>query len=59
MLPVDLELEASYVMLGDFLGRLDGLNKSLVRIIKFNIVSNKLNPNILTARLSLDIYILE
>lgn len=59
MLPVDLELEASYVMLGDFLGKLDDLNRSLVLIRKFNIVSNKLNPKMLTVRLSLDMYFSE
>ena len=59
ILPVDLELEASYVMLGDFLGKLDDLNRSLVRIRKLNIVSNKANPKISTARLSLDMYLSE
>lgn len=59
ILPVDLELEASYVMLGDFLGKLDDLNRSLVRIRKLNIVLNKPNPKMLTARLSLDMYLSE
>jgi len=59
MLPVDLELEAPYAMLGDFLGKLDDLNRSLVCIRKFNIVFKKLNPKMLTARLSLDMYISE
>jgi len=59
ILPIEMELEASYVILGAFLGRLDDLNKSLVRIRKFNIVSNKANPKISTVRLSLDMYILE
>jgi len=59
VLPVEMELEASYVMLGDFLGKLDDLNRSLVLIRKFNIVLNKPNPKMLTVRLSLDMYILE
>ncbi len=59
MLPIEMELEASYVMLGDFLGKLDDLNRSLVRIRKFNIVLNKLNPKMLTVRLSLDMYLSE
>lgn len=59
LLPIDLELEAPVVALSDFLGKLDDLNKSVVRIRKLNIVSNKANPKISTARLSLDMYILE
>ncbi len=59
VLPVDLELEASYVMLSNFLGKLDDLNRSLARIRKFNIVLNKLNPKMLTVRLSLDMYLSE
>lgn len=59
VLPVDLGLEASYVMLGDFLGKLDDLNRSLVLIRKFYIVPNKLNPKMLTVRLSLDMYFSE
>ncbi|MCX5699525.1 MAG: type 4a pilus biogenesis protein PilO [Candidatus Omnitrophica bacterium] len=59
VLPVDLELEASYAMLGDFLGKLDDLNRSLIRVRKFNLVSNKLNPKILITKLSLDMYFSE
>lgn len=59
MLPVEIELEAPYAILGDFLGKLDDLNRSLARIRKFNIVLNKLNPKVLTARLSLDMYLAE
>ncbi len=59
MLPVDLELEASYAVLSDFLGKLDELKRSLVCIRKLNIIPNKANPKISTTRLSLDMYILE
>ena len=59
VLPIEMELEAPYAILSDFLGKLDDLNRSLVLIRKFNIVLNKINPKMLTARLSLDMYLLE
>lgn len=57
ILPIEIELNATYAALSDFLGRLDDLNGSIVFVRKFNIALNKVSPKNFTVKLFLDMCI--
>ncbi len=53
-LPMEMEIESSYEALGVFLGLLDELEKSLVRVRSFNVTSDKEKGAKLNTRLVVD-----
>lgn len=55
--PIEMEIESSYENLAIFLGRLDDLEKSLVKVRKFDVTPELLNTKILTTGVSIDIYL--
>lgn len=57
--PIELEMESSYKGLGVFLGSLDELSGALVKVRKFDAVPRKEDPEKLTTKLAVDIYLAE
>ncbi len=56
ILPIEIETESSYENLGIFLGKLDDLKTSLVKVGKFDTTPNELNPKTLITKLSVSMY---
>ncbi|MFA6320377.1 MAG: type 4a pilus biogenesis protein PilO [Candidatus Omnitrophota bacterium] len=56
MLPVDIEIEASDKQLADFLGSLDELKKSLIKIYSLDIKADDMNKAMLKAKVVIGIY---
>lgn len=59
MLPVDIILVSGYSELGNFLGALDGLKKSVVKVNEFEVYPSKTEPSKLKAKLTLNMYVLK
>ena len=57
ILPVGVEIKSTYERLGTFLGSLDNLDKSLVKVKNFNITPDEKTPNKLITDLTMDIYL--
>ncbi|MFA5275538.1 MAG: type 4a pilus biogenesis protein PilO [Candidatus Omnitrophota bacterium] len=58
MLPIDIVLDSGYTELGDFLGSLDSLEKSVVKVDEFDLAPSTSEPSKLRVRLTLDMYVL-
>jgi Tfp pilus assembly protein PilO len=58
MLPIDIALESGYSELGDFLGSLDNLKNSVVKVNEFEVAPSMSEPSKLKTRLTLNIYVL-
>ena len=58
MLPIDIVLESGYSELGDFLGSLDNLGNSVVKVNEFDVAPSMSDPSKLKTRLTLSIYAL-
>ncbi|UCD54788.1 MAG: type 4a pilus biogenesis protein PilO [Candidatus Omnitrophota bacterium] len=56
ILPVKMQIESSYQQLGIFLGSLDDLEKSLIKVKSFNIVPGKEDLDKVVADLVIDMY---
>ena len=59
ILPIEMELESGYESLGKFLGLLDDLEGNLVKVRDFNITPKNDEPNNLTTRLTINLYLAE
>ena len=57
ILPVTMQIESTFKTLGIFMGSLDDLEKSLVRIKSFDINPDKDKPKVLITDLVVDIYL--
>jgi hypothetical protein len=58
MIPIDIALESGYSELGNFLGALDNLGNSIVKVNEFEVAPNMSDPLKLKTRLTLNIYVL-
>ncbi|MGA2775025.1 MAG: type 4a pilus biogenesis protein PilO [Candidatus Omnitrophota bacterium] len=58
MLPIYIVLESGYSELGDFLGSLDNLEKSVIKVDEFDLAPSTSEPSKLRAKLTLDMYVL-
>jgi Tfp pilus assembly protein PilO len=59
VLPIDIVLDAGYSELGDFLGSLDTLTKSVVKVQAFDLAPSTSEPSKLRIKLTLNMYILK
>ncbi len=59
ILPIEMHIESSYKKLGVFLGSLSTLEKSLVTIRSFNVVTLKNDPSMLETGLVVEMYLTE
>ncbi|NQU95201.1 MAG: type 4a pilus biogenesis protein PilO [Candidatus Omnitrophica bacterium] len=59
VLPVEMELESTYAGLGVFLGSLDDLEKTLVKVKSFNISHDKNDPTKFITDLEVEVYLSE
>lgn len=57
ILPVELVIESTYEQLGRFMGSLDGLNKGIFKVKKFNIAPSEKGHPILITDLTVDLYL--
>ncbi len=58
ILPIEMVLESGYLELGGFLGSLDELQKSVVKVNEFEVLPQASEPSKLNTRLMLNMYIL-
>lgn len=57
ILPVEMETESSYESLGQFLGSLDDLEKYLVTVRSFSVISDKDEPSRVSTQLTVNLYL--
>lgn len=57
ILPIEMEIESAYEGLGVFLGSLDKLEKSLVTIDSFSVISEKESPLNIKTKLVINMYL--
>ena len=58
MLPIDIVLESGYSELGNFLGSLDNLENSVIKVNEFEVAPSTSDPLKLKTKLTLNIYVL-
>jgi Tfp pilus assembly protein PilO len=59
VLPIDMEIESTFDGLGDFLGKLDELKRTIVKVKGFTVVGVPMNPKMLSTRLNLEMCLSE
>lgn len=59
ILPVEMKIESTYEQLAVFLGSVDELDKSLVRVISFNIIPGEKDPEKTITDLAVNMYFLK
>lgn len=57
VLPIEIEMESSYKALGEFLGSLEGLAKSLVTVRQLTVTSDEKDATRLKTRLVVSLYL--
>jgi len=59
ILPIELETESTYQALGEFLGWLDELKRSLMKVQAFNVTGKSEDASQLSGRLTVYLYLVE
>ena len=59
ILPIEMELESGYQRLGTFLGSMQGLEKSLMTVKNFNVISDPEVPSKLNTKVTVNLYVTE
>ena len=57
ILPIEMEIESTYEALGHFLGLLDEMEKSLLKVQSFNVVTKGEDPSKIHTRLTVYLYL--
>jgi Tfp pilus assembly protein PilO len=58
ILPIEMEIKSTYMELGNFLGSLDELEKSLITVRNFRVIPDRNDPTVMKTELAINTYLL-